>query len=170
MKIIVETSDYSEALVKKALLDQAGFFVHMDNFEVGSAMPHLGYAVGYRLVVADSDFDDALSVLRDAEFEHGEPLAPPDRINECPKCGSEDVVQYRSKLWLFVHWFIGVLLPAPGGNLRTCMKCGHMYKTKGPALTVPLKALIALVLVFMLSIWMMGTLWEPVQVPILHRY
>jgi len=153
MKIIFETSDYSELLVKKALLDQVGFLVHLDNFEAGSVMPHLGFALGYRLWVPDFEADDACVLLSEAPGGAVSPLADEDKVFCCPECGSDEVVRYRSMLWLPVLYILNILYPAPGGNLRSCIKCGHKYKAKDPALTKPLIALIAFVIMLTLLGW-----------------
>lgn len=64
MKTVYSTSDYPDALIKKGMLEQAGFLVYVDNLNsAGGAMPHLGYSVGYRIMVSDSDEENALDFL-----------------------------------------------------------------------------------------------------------
>ena len=56
MQIIYETSDYPDVLIKRGMLEQAGFLVHVDNLHSGGgAMPELGFTVGYRIMVPDDD-------------------------------------------------------------------------------------------------------------------
>jgi len=64
MKTVYSTSDYPDALIKKGMLEQAGFLVYVENLNsVGGAMPHLGYSAGHRIMVSDSDEDNALELL-----------------------------------------------------------------------------------------------------------
>jgi len=50
MVILFKTSDFGAALVCRAKLEQAGFLVHMDNFNGGCTEPYLGMT-GYHLWV-----------------------------------------------------------------------------------------------------------------------
>lgn len=64
MKPVYSTSDYPDALIKKGMLEQAGFLVYVENLNsAGGAMPHLGYSTGYRIMVPDSDEENALEFL-----------------------------------------------------------------------------------------------------------
>lgn len=64
MKTVYSTSDYPDALIKKGMLEQAGFLVYVENLNsAGGALPHLGYSEGYRIMVSDSDEESALDFL-----------------------------------------------------------------------------------------------------------
>ena len=64
MKTVYSTSDYPDALIKKGMLEQAGFLVYVENLNsAGGALPHLGYSAGYRIMVSDSDESNALDLL-----------------------------------------------------------------------------------------------------------
>ncbi|WP_262689932.1 putative signal transducing protein [Kordiimonas aestuarii] len=154
MKILCESSDYTDILIKKSLLEQAGFLVHMDNFEAGSVMPHLALSLGFRLWVPGEEYEEALAVLREAEVPAvaGDTDAI-DPVDMCPSCGSQNVTRYRSPLWLPVLVILEILMPAPGGNRRKCRDCGHKYKTSGPELTGPLAFLIIAIAVLSLFSW-----------------
>ncbi len=157
MKILYESSDYTDMLIKKSLLEQEGFLIHMDNFEAGSAMPHLALSLGFRLWVPDDQFDEALALLQApvtlVDAAEGESGGAEDIIEKCPSCGSEDVTRYRTPLWLPLLVILEIFIPAPGGNRRKCRSCGHKYKTSGPELTGPLAFLIVAVIVLSLLFW-----------------
>ncbi len=144
VRILFESSDYTDVLVKKALLDQEGFLVHLDNFEAGSIMPHLALSQGYRIWVADDEFEQALALLSDKPVVVTQPVAE-DQIDSCPKCDSENVARYRSPLWLPVFILLDFLIPGPQGNRRKCLSCGHIYKTSDPELTKPLVILFIMI-------------------------
>ena len=59
MKIVYRTGDYTDFLVCRSKLDQAGLHVHSDNAESYAAMPELGLSDGYRIWVLDEDYDEA---------------------------------------------------------------------------------------------------------------
>lgn len=64
MKTVYSTSDYPDALIKKGMLEQAGFLVYVENLNsAGGAMPELGFSTGYRIMVPDSDVEEALKFL-----------------------------------------------------------------------------------------------------------
>ncbi|WP_417460503.1 putative signal transducing protein [Kordiimonas sp.] len=154
MRILFESSDYTDVLVKKALLDQEGFLVHMDNFEAGSIMPHLALSQGYRLWVPDDEFQEALALLS-PQATSGASVAPEDCIDTCPTCSSDRVVRYRAPIWLPVFVLLDFLIPSPHGNRRKCLGCGHIYKTSAPELTRPLVILffmVGVIVLFALSL------------------
>ena len=122
-------------------------------------MPYLGFALGYRLWVPDQEFDEARTTLQEKVARAGDPLEDNDKIHCCPDCGSDQVVRYRSILWLPLLWLLDILYPAPGGNLRTCMHCGRNYKAKGPALTGPMQFLILLILFYIIMALVHGHFW-----------
>lgn len=146
MKILLESSDYTDVLIKKALLEQEGFLVHMDNFEAGSVMPHLALSLGFRLWVPDEQHEEALAVLREAEVTAvaGNTDAV-DAIDTCPACGSEDAVRYHSALWLLPLAMLQLFMPAPRGNRRKCLECGAKYKTSDPDIPGSLAFLFAFI-------------------------
>lgn len=63
MKIVYRTGDYTDALIKKGLLEQAGFLVQMGNQNFGSTEVALGMVDGFTLNVVDDDFDEVSSLL-----------------------------------------------------------------------------------------------------------
>lgn len=64
MKTIYQTNDYPDVLIKKGMLEQAGFLVYVDNLNsAGGAMPELGFTVGYKVMVPDSDVEEAVAFL-----------------------------------------------------------------------------------------------------------
>lgn len=65
MKVIYETSDYPDVLIKKGMLEQAGFLVYVDNLNSAAAMPELGFTVGYRILVPEDDAEVAIQLIRD---------------------------------------------------------------------------------------------------------
>ena len=72
MKIIYETSDYPDVLIKKGMLEQAGFLVHVDNLNsAGGAMPELGFTVGYRIMVPDDEVSAAERFLNSSPVDAG---------------------------------------------------------------------------------------------------
>lgn len=129
MQIIYETADYTEALIKKGMLEQAGFHVHMDNENAGSTMPYLGLAVGQRLWVPDSEAPQAKALVSDQTLDADLP-SNGDAIDECPNCGGWQVVRYRSLLWLPLFLVMDVLMAPVGGRHRQCLDCGCKYKNK----------------------------------------
>ncbi|WP_286828648.1 MULTISPECIES: putative signal transducing protein [Kordiimonas] len=151
MKTLYETVDYSEALVIKALLEQAGFLVYLDGMHTLAACPHWTVGLGLRLYVAQADFDPATHLLLEVRRENVFGLATEDSVDACPKCGWEDIVRYTSLLVLPILVALGLLLPVPNGNKRACNTCGHKYKTKGPAIAGPLKLVLFFWIVFFLT-------------------
>jgi transcription elongation factor Elf1 len=161
VKLVFRTGDYSDFLVRSSILEAAGLHVHSDNAQSYSAMPELGLTDGYRLWVLDDDFDEAYEILKGEPFKPELPEIEEDKIHSCTACGSSSVVRYRSIVWLPVMWALGLLLAAPGGNMRKCQDCGHSYKTKGPALTRPLKIYFAYQLLLIALIFGAGYIWLP---------
>ena len=161
MKIIFETSDFGEALVKRARLEQEGFFVYMDNYYWGSAEPYMGMALGYKLWGVPVELEEARACLKDPQNGSVFLLDEYDPINICLACASENVLRFRSAWWLIAHWMMGVMIASPGGNRRKCMDCDHKYKAKGPALTGPFKILIGFWLLFVALAYGAGYTWLP---------
>lgn len=139
MKVVFETSDYSEALIKRGLLEQSGFLVHMDNAGLGSIMPHMSLALGHRIWVPDSDFDDAVSILNDVTLSDDIP-ATDEPIDTCPNCGGWKVTRHRSMLWLLLFLVVDVMMAPIGGRKRVCENCGQQFNGETPELTTPIKA------------------------------
>lgn len=161
MKTLYETADYSEALVVKGLIEQAGFLVYLSNFNAATAMPHLTPGLGLKVMVAEEDYDAALKVLQTARAANQPTKADVDSIDECPNCGSEHVVRFRSIIWLPVLWVMGLLYPVPGGNMRRCCECCTNYKAKGPAVTRPFKIAISVFLLYLMLVLFAGYIWQP---------
>lgn len=67
MKIVYRTGDYTDALIKKGLLEQAGFLVQMGNQNFGSTEVALGMVDGFTLNVVDDDFDEVSALLKDID-------------------------------------------------------------------------------------------------------
>lgn len=63
MKLVFRAGDYSEFLVTKSQLEQAGFHVFSDNAQSYSTIPELGLTDGYRLWIADDEYDKAIKLL-----------------------------------------------------------------------------------------------------------
>jgi len=151
MQIIFETSDYTEALIKKGMLEQAGFSVHMDNENAGSAMPYLSMALGNRLWVPDGEAAQAKQLVSDQTLPDDLPQQG-DAIDECPECGSGQVVRYRSILWLPVFAVLNVFMAPVGGRHRTCLDCGCKYKARHAQIGWPMRALMLVAIAYVLSI------------------
>lgn len=90
MKIIYETSDYPDVLIKKGMLEHAGFLVHVDNLNsAGGAMPELGFTVGYRIMVPDDEvlaakrfLNTSTEVAGNSALEHAQvPEASPPLVH-----------------------------------------------------------------------------------------
>jgi len=158
MKIIFETGDFGEALVKKAHLEQEGFFVYLDNYNWGNAEPYLGMALGYRLWGVSSELMEARDCLNSPHIFASDEY---DAIGVCRACGGENIVRYRVIWWLFLNWMMGIYLASPGGNRRKCMDCGHKFKAEGPAITGPFKALIAFGVLYVAVVLGAGYVWTP---------
>ncbi len=149
MQIVFETSDYPEALIKKGLLEQAGFLVHMDNAGVSSIMPHLGLALGNRLWVPDEDVGAAMRLISDKTLSQDLPEQG-DAIDTCPNCGGWQVTRHRSMIWLPVFLIADLLMAPIGGRKRKCDTCGHAFDVNRPDITVPMKILFVLLAGFFL--------------------
>ncbi|SDE69646.1 DUF2007 domain-containing protein [Kordiimonas lacus] len=161
MKTLYETADYSEALVIKSLLEQAGFPAFIDNFNTLTAMPHLTAGLGLRVMVPDDDFTEAQQLLADVRAENAPAKATEDSIDTCPKCGSEDVARYTT-IWLLPFLSaMNLLYPVPPGNRRVCGACGHRFKSKGPAIARPLKIAITVWVIVIMLIFAAGNVWTP---------
>ncbi len=151
MQIIFETADYTEALIKKGLLEQAGFSVHMDNENAGSAMPYLSIALGHRLWVPDGEAFQAKTLVSDQTLPDDLPQQG-DAIDECPDCGGWRVVRYRSMLWLPFFFVIDILMAPVGGRYRTCLDCGCKYKTIHSNIGWPMRVLMSVAIAYLLLI------------------
>jgi hypothetical protein len=138
--------------VVKSAVEQAGFLVHLQDFHTATAMPYLTPGFGLKLMVADEDYHAAREMLESIRAEHKEATADAASIDECPTCGSGDVVRFRSVFWFPLLWVMGRLVAAPGGNMRHCRNCHTAYKTEGPAITRPMKTAIAVFILLVLLI------------------
>lgn len=70
MKVVYETADYPEALIKKGILEDSGIPVYVDNLHsAGGAMPELGFTVGYRIMVPDVAEAEAIAIVNDIETQ-----------------------------------------------------------------------------------------------------
>lgn len=155
MKSIYETSDYTDALIKKGMLEQAGFLVYVDNLNSGGVMPHMGIALGYIIQVPDSDAEEAAQFLA-VPYTSAKAPSSEENIDTCPQCGSTNIVRYRSILWLPLLWVLGILFPAAGGRHRRCADCGHSYKLPGSDLGTPFKLLIIFTLFWLLLAYLLS--------------
>lgn len=152
MQIIYETADYADALIKKGMLEQAGFMVHMDNENAVAVMPYLGASLGQRLWVPDSEAVDAKALVSD--HKSSEDLLPSgDAIDTCPECGGWQVIRHRSFLWLPFFLIVDVLMAPFGGRHRKCLDCGHKYKTDADDLNLPLKILMGIAVFYMILLF-----------------
>lgn len=180
MKIVYRTSDYPDVLIKTGLLEEAGFFVHVDNLNAVGSMPELGFTVGYSIMVPDEQVEPARLYVREMEDEVSSivpendegPNVPEqtDNIDTCPNCGHWEVVRHRSILWLPVFWLLGVMIPSYGGRHRKCLKCGHAYRLEGSDLNPLIKALVLFVIVTWLLVAFApeGGNWRPSSELITH--
>jgi len=157
MKILFETSDFGEALVVRAKLEQAGFLVHLDNYNWGCAEPYMGMALGYRVWGAAIDHDEAKILIQPVS---GVP-EDYDPLEACHSCKSDAVIRYRSLIWTLIFVLIHSYLLPPGGNKRRCIDCGHRYKEKGPAITGPMKIVLAIWIIFIAFVFATGNEWSP---------
>lgn len=153
MKIVYRTSDYPDVLIKKGLLEEAGYLVHVDNLNAAASMPELGFTVGYSIFVPDEQVSSANAFLRDLEGEakievSTEADPETNNIDTCPKCGHWNVVRHRSILWLPLLWILGLVMPSYGGRHRKCLECGYAYRIEGSDLNPLLKVLLVVVVVF----------------------
>lgn len=148
MKVAYESADYSDALIKKGLLEQAGFFVHMDNAGLGSVMPNMSLVLGHRLWVADTDLEQALRLLGD-ETLADEIASTDEPIDTCPECGSWKVTRHRSLIWLPFFFIIDLLMAPVGGRKRRCDNCGAVFEGETPELTLPMKLLFGLAVAYL---------------------
>lgn len=106
MKTIYSTSDYPDALIKKGMLEQAGFLVYVENLNsAGGALPHLGYSEGYRIMVSDSDENVALELL-------SETVPGPGAHLPTPNTKSQGNQKPSKKLFAFVLIVIVLLVSA----------------------------------------------------------
>ena len=68
MKVVYETADYPEVLIKKGILEDSGIPVYVDNLHsAGGAMPELGFTLGYKVMVPDAAEAEALAIVHDVE-------------------------------------------------------------------------------------------------------
>lgn len=68
MKVVYETADYPEVLIKKGILEDSGIPVYVDNLHsAGGAMPELGFTLGYKVMVPDAVEAEALAIVHDVE-------------------------------------------------------------------------------------------------------
>lgn len=152
MKTVYSTSDYPDALIKKGMLEQAGFLVYVDNLHASGAMPELGFTVGLTIMVPESDVVEARKMLEETDnVVHIESVAT-DNIDTCPKCDGWKVVRHRSPLWLPIFWILDTLIPAAGGRHRKCLECGHKYKTDASDLSWPLKILMGIAVLYLIAL------------------
>jgi len=149
MQIIYETSDYTDALIKKGMLEQAGFHVHMDNENAVGVMPYLGIALGQRLWVPDSEASGAKELVSDQPRPQDFPVNG-DAIDTCPECGGWQVIRHRSLMWLPFFLVVDVLMAPFGGRHRKCLDCGYKYKTNASDLSWPLKILMGIAILYLL--------------------
>lgn len=158
MKTVYSTSDYPDALIKKGMLEQAGFHVYVDNLHASGAMPEIGFSVGMTIMVPDSDADGARRLLEETDsIVHTESIEQ-HNVDTCPKCSGWQVVRHRSPFWIPLFWILDTLIPAPGGRHRKCLECGHKYKTDASDLSLPLKILIGIAVLYLaIMIWLFLT-------------
>ena len=149
MQIIYETADYTDALIKKGMLEQAGFHVHMDNENAVGVMPYLGIAQGQRLWVPDIEAREAKALVSDPIPTEDIPTGG-DAIDACPECGGWQVIRHRSFLWLPFFLIVDVLMAPFGGRHRKCLECGQKYKTDADDLNMPLKILMAIAVLYLI--------------------
>ena len=159
MKLLFRTSDYSDFLIRRSVLESAGLHVHADNFESYSAMPELGMSDGYRLWVLDDDYDQGLRLLDESAGESDLPgefiETDIDRIDSCPKCGSSDVIRYRKFSFELILWFIGMLVPGSGGGVRACRACEYKYEAEGAVLVRSYRVMVLLVMLLVAGlVWL----------------
>lgn len=70
MKVVYETADYPEVLIKKGILEDSGIPVYVDNLHsAGGAMPELGFTLGYKVMVPDTAYWEAMAIVNDVETE-----------------------------------------------------------------------------------------------------
>ena len=101
MKVIFQTSDYTDFLVRRSVLEQAGVPAHADGAESLVAMPELGFSEGYRIWVLDDDFDQAHSLLESNATEPSQ-----DNVLQILSLGS---IKFSKPMrWLFVAVFVVV--------------------------------------------------------------
>jgi len=104
MKTVYSTSDYPDALIKKGMLEQNGFLVYVENLNsAGGALPHLGYSEGYRIMVPDSDEENALEFLSETVPGPGAHLPTPDTK-------SQETQKPSKKMFTFVLIVIVILV------------------------------------------------------------
>ena len=68
MKLLLESTEYGVLLEKAALLESRGIPVHIDD------VPHAGVVPSHLYVVFDRHYDDALSLLKNADHAVRQPL------------------------------------------------------------------------------------------------
>jgi len=156
MKLIFRTGDYSDFLVRRSLLEQAGLHVHSDNFDSYSAMPELGLSDGYRLWIVDEEYDEAVSLLtkvnEDCRVGEGQAGEGTGDFIACPKCGSAQTVLYGAFSFVPLLWFFGFLIPAPIGNRRVCRSCGEKFKVERAAINGALTAIISITILVSVAV------------------
>ena len=72
MKLLLESTDRALLLDKAALLQSKGIPVHVDD------IPHAGAVPSHLYVMLDRHYDDAVSLLADADHPVGEPVFDED--------------------------------------------------------------------------------------------
>ncbi len=149
MRIVFESADYVETLIKKGLLEQAGFFVHMDNMGFGSIEPHMSLVLGQRLWVVEADFEEARQLLGDTTLPEDVP-ASDEPIDTCPACGSWQVVRHRSMIWFPLFFIVDIMMAPLGGRKRRCQACGERFEGTTPELTLPIKILFTVAVFYLL--------------------
>jgi len=153
MKIVYRTGDYTDFLVCRSKLEQAGFHVHSDNFESYSVMPYIGLNDGYRIWVADDEFDAAISLLSSSHgIAASDGEAATEEVNSCPQCGADGAIKYVSSVLMPILWIFGALLPPLGRSMLRCSKCGHRYETESQPYMRPYRVLVVIMVALLLLI------------------
>ncbi|MBO6505282.1 MAG: DUF2007 domain-containing protein [Kordiimonadaceae bacterium] len=102
MKIVYETADYPEVLIKKGILEDSGIPVYVDNLHsAGGAMPELGFTLGYKIMVPDAAEAEALAIVNDIESE---------LTSEEDKDAGKQVPTVASFPWSLVRVFAAILV------------------------------------------------------------
>jgi hypothetical protein len=67
LRLVAHYFDPVEAMIARSVIEAAGMLAILDNYYWISVQPHhVGPLGGYRLVVSESDLEDAVSVLTEA--------------------------------------------------------------------------------------------------------
>lgn len=102
MKIVYETADYPEVLIKKGIIEDSGIPVYVDNLHsAGGAMPELGFTLGYKIMVPDAAEAEALAIVNDIEGEQ--------KSEEAIVAGNS-VPTVTSFPWSLVRFFAAILV------------------------------------------------------------